>query len=215
MNKNLSRKLAASCAAFALLMSLSACTGTTASTGAKADNPSSTTSSQKKQEEKPKADKPKEPEKKKIPTHPVGELIKLPSANFTVKAIEQREEIESSFPDFEPNFKPEPGKRLWYFDIEWTNNTNEAVDKECHGPYNFNLRVFDINGVEMTQVQQPGFIIGNNCDTGLQKGETGRWQTAFNGLDADFGWAVFEDFAGDASVVTLDPNLELSLPTGR
>ncbi len=94
--------------------------------------------------------------------------------------------------------------------ITWTNNANEAVSKECHGPYSMDLAAFDINGVQMLEVDQPGFIEGNNCQTGLMKGQTGVWYTAFHSLDADFGWAAFDDYGGDVGYVVKDPNVTLS-----
>ncbi len=150
-----------------------------------------------------------EPEPNLIETNAVGQLISLPSADITVRTIEERDEIPSSYPEMTEDFVAQDGNRLWFFDIEWTNNTNEAVTKECHGPDMMNLRVYDINGVEMLMVDQPGMIEGQECTTGLMKGETGTWMTAFTGPDSDFGWAVFEDYAGDQAVVTLDPDLEL------
>ncbi|MDU0865399.1 hypothetical protein [Actinomyces urogenitalis] len=150
------------------------------------------------------------PEPETLDTHTIGESITLPSATFTVKTIEQRDMIPSSSPDWEPNFTPEAGQRLWYFDIEWTNTTDEVVSKECHGPDMFDLTAYDINGAEMEMVDQPGFIEGQNCSTGLMKGETGRWQTAFRSLDADFGWAIFRDYAGEEAIVVLDPSLQLT-----
>ncbi|VDG77229.1 Uncharacterised protein [Actinobaculum suis] len=92
-------------------------------------------------------------------------------------------------------------------------NRNEAVTKECFGPDTFYLRVYDINGVEILRAENTGSIEGNNCRTGLMKGETGTWRTAFNGPDSEFGWAVFEDYEGEESIVTLDPNLELRRET--
>ena len=150
-----------------------------------------------------------EPVQTPLETYAVGELVQMPSADFTVRVIEQRDEIPSSYPDMTADFKAQEGRRLWFFDIEWTNNTNEAVTKECHGPDVFDLRVYDIDGVEMLMVDQPGMIEGQECTTGLMKGETGTWMTAFTGMDTDFGWAVFTDYAGGRAIVTLDPTLEL------
>lgn len=150
-----------------------------------------------------------EPAPEPLETYAVGELVQMPSADFTVRVIEQRESIPSEFPDSTPDFTAGEGKRLWFFDIEWTNNTDEAVEKECHGPYMFDLQVYDVNGVEMLMVDQPGMIEGQECTTGLMKGETGTWMSAFTGPDSDFGWAVFTDYAGDRAIITLDPDLEL------
>ena len=61
----------------------------------------------------------------------------------------------------------------------------------------------------MLKVDQPGYIEGQNCSTGLMQGQTGRWQTAFRGLDEEFGWLVFDDYNGEEAIVVLDPDLEL------
>lgn len=153
------------------------------------------------------------PEPEVIETHAVGDLVQLPSADFTVRTIEERDQIPSSFPESTPDFEPGDGERLWYFDIEWTNNTLDAVEKECHGPYNFDLQVYDINGAEMLMVDQPGMIEGQNCSTGLRQGETGTWYSAFYGSEAEFGWAIFTDYAGGEAFVTIDPDIELTRNT--
>ncbi len=160
-------------------------------------------------EEEPEETVVEEPEPTVVETFNVGELIELPSANFTVRVIEERDEIPTTWAEMTPDFIAQEGKRLWFFDIEWTNNTNEAVAKECHGPDMFSLSVYSIDGVEMLMVDQPGMIEGQECSTGLMKGETGTWMTAFTGPDADFGWAVFTDYAGGEAVVVLDPELVL------
>ncbi|WP_155875957.1 hypothetical protein [Actinotignum schaalii] len=149
------------------------------------------------------------PQKPSLKTFNVGDTITLPSATFTVKTIEQREEIPSSSPQYIPDFVAPEGKRLWYFDIDWTNTTNDAIMSECHGPYKFNLTAYDINGVQMLEVEQPGMIEGQNCSSGLLKGESGNWKTAFTSLDADFGWAIFEDYGGGRAIVVKDPSLDL------
>jgi len=151
-----------------------------------------------------------EPDEQIIDTYLPGEEIVLPSATFTVNTIEQRDMISSSHPDFEPDFVPAEGQRLWYFDITWTNTTSETVDKECRGPYMFDLTAYDVNGNEMEMVDQPGFIEGQNCSTGLVNGETGRWQSAFYSLDADFGYAVFVDYTGGEAYVVTDPAITLT-----
>lgn len=149
------------------------------------------------------------PEPDLIDTFAIGESVQLPSADVTVQLIEEREVIPSDHPDFTPDFEPAEGERLWYLEIAWTNNTLDAVEKECHGPDMFDLQVYDVDGVEMLMVDQPGMIEGQNCATGLRQGETGTWLSAFNGGEADFGWALFTDYAGEDAVVTLDPALEL------
>lgn len=149
------------------------------------------------------------PEPEPVETSGAGELVQLPSADFTVRTIEERDMIPTDFPDSEPNFEPGQGERLWYFHIEWTNNTLDAVAKECHGPDMFDLRAYDVDGVEMLMVDQPGMIEGQECSSGLRQGETGTWYTAFYGGDAEFGWAAFTDYSDDDAVVTLDPSLEL------
>lgn len=136
--------------------------------------------------------------------------MQLPSASFTVRTLEERELIESAFPESTPDYVPNAGEHLWFFEIEWTNSTDEAVAKECHGPDMFQIQAFDLNGTEMLMVDQPGMIRGQNCSTGLRNGETGTWLTAFIGRSETFGWAVFTDFAGGEAVVTLDPTLVLT-----
>lgn len=138
--------------------------------------------------------------------HHVGDLIERPTADVVVEVLEEREVIET---DFEEDYTPGDGERLWYVDITWTNNLPEAVSKECHGPYAMALHAFDLQGREMLMVDQPGYISGQNCSTGLMQGQTGRWQSAFHGLDEDFGWLLFDDYNGEEAVVTLDPDLEL------
>lgn len=150
-----------------------------------------------------------EPEPEYLETSGVGDLVELPSADFTVRVLEDRDMVPSSFPESTPNFEPGDGERLWFLDIEWTNNSKEAVKKECHGPYAFDLRVYDVDGVEMIMVDQPGYIEGQECSSGLRQGETGTWYSAFYGGEAEFGWAVFTDYAGGEAIVTLDPSLEL------
>lgn len=147
----------------------------------------------------------------------VGDSISMPSADVTVKTLEEREQIEksSNFDDGSYLYEPREGERLWYVDMEWTNNAPEVVSKECHGPYSMQIHAFDINGNEMMMVDQPGYIEGQECSTGLMTGQTGRWQTAFRSLDAEFGWLIFDDFEGAVEFVTLDPHLELSFdPAG-
>ncbi|WP_270407818.1 hypothetical protein [Brachybacterium paraconglomeratum] len=146
------------------------------------------------------------PTEEPVETSAVGEAVQLPSADFTVRGIEERDMIPSSFPDYTPG----EGERLWFLDIEWTNNTLDAVAKECHGPDMFDLRVYDLDGAEMLMVDQPGMIEGQECSSGLRQGETGTWYTAFYGGTSDFGWAIFTDYAGEEAVVTLDPTLELT-----
>lgn len=152
------------------------------------------------------------PDRQVIDTWSVGELISMPSADITVETLEQRDSIEksSNFDDGNYQYMPREGERLWYIDIEWTNNSSEVVSKECHGPYSVQIHAFDVNGNEMMMVDQPGTITGQECSTGLMTGQTGRWQTAFRSLDADFGWIAFDDYEGALEFVTLDPNLELS-----
>lgn len=150
-----------------------------------------------------------EPEPEILETSSVGDLVQMPSADFTVRKIEDRDMVPSSYPSHTPNFEPDEGERLWFLDMEWTNNTKEAVKKECHGPYSFDLRVYDVDSAEMLMVDQPGRIEGQECSTGLRQGETGTWYTAFYGSEAEFGWAVFTDYAGGEAIVTLDPSLEL------
>lgn len=146
------------------------------------------------------------PTSETVDTHQIGELIESPTANITVNAIEQRESIMGP----EGPVSPGAGERLWYVDITWTNNLPEAVSKECHGPNAMDLQAFDIQGREMLMTDQPGFIEGQECSTGLMQGQTGTWLTAFHGLDADFGWLAFDDYNGDPIFVVRDPSVTLS-----
>lgn len=152
------------------------------------------------------------PTREVIDSWNVGDLISMPSADITVKTLERRDSIDksSNFDDDRYQYEPRDGERLWYVDMEWTNNSAEAVSKECHGPNSVRVYAFDIDGNEMMMVDQPGYIADQECSTGLMTGQTGRWQTAFRSLDADFGWLVFDDFEGAMEFVTLDPDLELS-----
>lgn len=146
----------------------------------------------------------------RIETHNVGDVIKSPSTDITVKKIESRKSIQV---DYGPILTEKPGKILWLLEIKWKNNLNEAADSACFGPHDVYLRVYDINGVEMLEDDDSVHISGNDCSTGLMKGETGTWRTAFHGKKEDFGWVVFDDFNGEASYVTLDPDLELKQVT--
>lgn len=156
------------------------------------------------------SESPLEDEDNKVETHAVGELIKSESADFTVKKIEDLKTIQSTFG---PALKAKPGKKLWLLKVRWKNNTKEAALGACFGPSNVQLRVYDIDGVEMLGDDESVHIKGNDCDTGLMKGETGTWLKAFHGTKADFGWAVFEDYKGENSYVTLDPDLQLERVT--
>lgn len=149
---------------------------------------------------------PPEPEPDLIETHQVGESITRPTADLIVETLEERDTIAASYDE---DFTAAEGERLWYVDITWTNNLPEAVAKECHGPYAMDLRAYDLQGREMLKVDQPGYIEGQNCSTGLMQGQAGRWQTAFRGLDEEFGWLVFDDYNGEEAIVVLDPDLEL------
>ncbi|UFU01865.1 hypothetical protein LQF12_10085 [Ruania suaedae] len=71
------------------------------------------------------------------------------------------------------------------------------------------LTAFDVEGREMLMVDQPGYIDGQECSTGLMQGQTGTWLSAFRGLDAELGWLIFDDYNGEAAVVVMDPETEL------
>lgn len=136
----------------------------------------------------------------------VGELIERPTADLVVETLEERDVIVT---EFDADYEPREGERLWYVDITWTNNLPEAIKKECHGPYAMELKAFDLQGREMLMVDQPGYIKDQDCSTGLMQGATGRWQTGFHSLDEEFGWLVFDDYNGELAAVVLDPDLEL------
>lgn len=162
--------------------------------------------------EEPTTEEEPEPTRDGPDTYQVGELIERPTADLIVNVLEERDAIPASSSFHYTSGQIEPGEeeRLWYVDITWTNNLPEAVGKECHGPYAMQLRAFDLQGREMLMAEQPGMIEGQECSTGLLQGQTGRWQSAFHGLDEEFGWLVFEDYNGEPAVVVLDPDLELS-----
>lgn len=161
--------------------------------------------------EEPTTEEP-EPTREGPDTYQVGDLIERPTADITVNVIEERDFIATSS-SFEPytngRIEPGAGERLWYVDMTWTNNLPEAVGKECHGPYAMQLQAYDLQGREMLMAEQPGMIEGQECSTGLLQGQTGRWQSAFHGLDEEFGWLVFTDYNGEPAAVVLDPDLEL------
>lgn len=140
-------------------------------------------------------------------TFQIGDTVDLPSATIVVETIERRDEIAASY---EAPFTPNPGERLWFVRMRWINDLPEAVGKECHGPYSMDLRAFDIDGREMLMVDQPGYIEGQECSTGLMQGQEGVWMSAFRSLDAEFGWLAFEDYNGGMAAVVADPNIELS-----
>lgn len=158
--------------------------------------------------EEPEPEPEPEPEREPLDVHQVGDMIQSPTADLVVNVIEQRDSIAANY---EGPIEPAEGERLWYVDITWTNNLPEAVGKECHGPYSMQLHAFDLEGREMLMTEQPGFIEGQECTTGLMQGQTGTWQSAFHSLDEDFGWLVFDDYNGEPVLVVLDPDLELFL----
>lgn len=147
-----------------------------------------------------------EPAREGPELYEVGGLIERPTADLIVEALEERDLIAT---DHEADYTPREDERLWYVDITWTNNLPDAVGEECHGPYEMHLQAFDLQGREMMMVEQPGYIQGQECATGLMQGQTGRWQSAFRSLDEEFGWLIFNDFNGEEAVVVLDPDLEL------
>jgi len=147
------------------------------------------------------------PTREEVPTFQIGEEISRPTANLVVNVLEERDVIQTG--SYSDDYTPNDGERLWYVDITWTNNLPEAVEKECHGPYSMNLQAFDVQGREMLMVDQPGYIEGQECSTGLMQGQTGTWLSAFRGLDDDLGWLVFDDYNGEEAVVTMDPNMKL------
>lgn len=141
-----------------------------------------------------------------IKTHPVGEKVHTPSADFIVHTIEQRDSTDTDYGNL---ITAPEGQRLWYLDIEWTNNSPN-VQHSCIGPDAYQLRVFDIDGVEMKHPDGARLLKNTDCKDLLQ-GETGRWQAAFIGKDKHFGWAKFEDYGGHGfALVVLDSNLKLT-----
>lgn len=147
------------------------------------------------------------PTREEVSTFQVGEEIARPTANLVVNVLEERDVIKTG--SYSDDYTPNDGERLWYVDITWTNNLPEAVGKECHGPYAMDLQAFDVQGRQMLMVDQPGYIEGQECSTGLMQGQTGTWLSAFRGLEDDLGWLVFDDYNGEEAVVTMDPNMKL------
>ncbi|MDK6274412.1 hypothetical protein QP116_01400 [Pseudoglutamicibacter cumminsii] len=64
-------------------------------------------------------------------THNVGDVIKSPSANISVKKIESRKSIQGTYGR---TIKKKKGKKLWLLEIKWKNNLNEAARSACGGP---------------------------------------------------------------------------------
>lgn len=132
----------------------------------------------------------------------------MPSAKIVVESIERATEIPVSHGQ---PYTAQPGERLWFVKMRWTNNSTEAVQKECFGPYTMRHRAFDLDGREMLEVDQPGMIKGNQCSTGLMQGQEGAWLTAYRSLDSEFGWLEFEDYKGGLAAVVVDPSVEVWL----
>ncbi|MBD5787142.1 hypothetical protein IF650_13220 [Cellulosimicrobium terreum] len=144
-------------------------------------------------------------------TVPVGEPVEFPSASITINSAERKDIIEGEFGE---TIEPSDGGSLWLLSMDWTNLSNEAVEKVCWGPYTTTLRVFDTEDREMLLDDNSGFIPGNDCSNGLMTGQSGEWFQAFQGLaDAEIGYATIQEGLSDdpiAVVLNDDVSLEWS-----
>ncbi len=83
----------------------------------------------------------------------IGEEVDLPSAEITIMDVEQVDSLA------EGRIQPDKGESLWLVSMEWTNTSNEAVAKVCHGPYAVDLEVYDTEDREMLDSSDSGFIL--------------------------------------------------------
>ncbi|MDN6428430.1 MAG: hypothetical protein L0J79_01155 [Propionibacterium sp.] len=136
----------------------------------------------------------------------LGEPVNLPDADITVQAVEQVEQIQGNY---DTNIDPQDGGTLFKITMEWTNKSNDAVDKKCFGPYSVTMSVYDTDDHEMLSDSNSGFIPGNDCDTGLMTGQTGPWLVAYHGLaNAEVGYIIFQQ-GTDMEAVVVKDGLEL------
>lgn len=136
----------------------------------------------------------------------LGEPVNLPDADITVQAVEQVDQIQG---DYDTNIDPQDGGTLFKITMEWTNKSNDAVDKKCFGPYSVIMSVYDTDDHEMLSDSNSGFIPGNDCNTGLMTGQTGPWLVAYHGLaNAEVGYIIFQQ-GTDMEAVVVKDGLEL------
>ena len=141
-------------------------------------------------------------------TKSIGEPVQFPSASITVNAAERRDVIEGEYGE---TLSPNEGGTLWLLSMNWTNLSNEAVEKVCWGPYTTTLRVYDTQDREMLLDDNSGFIPGNDCTNGLMTGQSGEWFQAFQGLgDAEIGYATIQEgYSEDPVAVILNDSVTL------
>lgn len=138
----------------------------------------------------------------------VGEPVEFPSASITINGAERQDIIEGEHGE---SLTPNDGGSLWLLSMNWTNLSNEAVEKVCWGPYTTALRVFDTQDREMLLDDRSGFIPGNECSNGLMTGQSGDWFQAYQGLaDAEIGYATIQEgYSDDPIAVVLNPDVSL------
>lgn len=136
----------------------------------------------------------------------IGEEVQLPSATITITDVAQVESLGAG------RIQPDEGETLWLVSMEWTNTSNEAVSKVCHGPYAVEMEVYDTQDREMLDSKDSGFIEGNDCSNGLLTGQSGEWYEAFLGVEgAEIGYAgFFEGYDTPPTAVILNDDAELS-----
>lgn len=140
----------------------------------------------------------------------LGEVMEFPSASVTINSAERRDSITSDTGNI--TIAPGDGESLWVLSMEWTNLSDEAVSKVCHGPYTVEVEVYDTEDRQMLRSDESGHIPGNECSDGLLTGQSGEWFVAYTGLeDAEIGYvAVAEGYDERPQVVILDESVSLS-----
>lgn len=143
----------------------------------------------------------------------IGEPAVTPSATITVLSVEPVESISTEF-DFEPPITPPEGGTSWLLKMNWTNLTNDAVQKVCWGPDMVKLHVYDTQDREMLLDDRSGMVPGNDCTNGLMTGQSGDWYAVFQGLGgAEIGYATIDDYADTSGIpvaVQLNDSVTLS-----
>lgn len=136
----------------------------------------------------------------------IGDEVDLPSAKITVTDVEQVDSLA------EGRIQPGDDETLWLVSMQWTNTSNEAVSKVCHGPDVVDLEVYDTEDREMLDSNDSGFIDGNDCSNGLLTGQSGTWYEAFiGGEKSEIGYAAFfEGYGTPPTAVILNEDIELT-----
>lgn len=151
-----------------------------------------------------------EPEGEEVEGVPLGEAMEFPSASVTINSAERRDSITSDTGSI--TITPGDRESLWVLSMEWTNLSEEAVSKVCHGPYTVEVEVYDTQDRQLLRNDESGHIPGNECSDGLLTGQSGKWFLAYTGLeDAEIGYiAVAEGYDERPQVVILDDSVSLS-----